>query len=72
MVKVVNIQRNFLFIIMCRDSAQVNLKHKLKCLQGEYKSVGAALEIQCRENIKVSMLKMYPKCPHLGTLCQCS
>ena len=44
---------------------QVDLKHKLKCLQGEHKSVGAALEIQCRENIKVSKfgkIQVFEKC----------
>lgn len=50
MVKVVNI----IILSLFRDGLQIDLKHKLKCLQGEHKSVGAALEIQCRENIKVS------------------
>ena len=40
-----------------RHSAQVELKHKLKCLQGEHKSVKSALEVQCRESIKVSQVK---------------
>ena len=54
MVKVVKCSVSY--FLACRDSAQVDLKHKLKCLQGEHKSVGAALEIQCRENIKVSII----------------
>ncbi len=49
MVMVVNF-----YTFLVRDGVQVDLKHKLKCLHGEHKSVGAALEIQCRENIKVS------------------
>ena len=39
-----------------RISAHAELKRKLKYLQGEHKSVGAALEIQCRENVKVRVM----------------
>ena len=43
-----------MFAELLRNSAQGVLKQKLTCLQGEHKSVTTALEIQCRENFKVS------------------
>ena len=45
-----------------RNSAHVVLKQKLKSLQGEYKALTAALEVQCRENFKVSDVYIYNGC----------